>query len=170
MNHRLNMLKSIIVAKADNQVIGNNNQMPWHLPNDLKHFRQTTLGHHVVMGRKTFESLPKTLTGRKVIIVSHNPNYEALGCMMAKSLIEALSIAEQAGETEVFIAGGGSVYQEALPLADQIYLTEIKASIPGDTFFPLLDAKVWTEVGRTCHDSDDQHVYGYDFVKLVRNH
>jgi dihydrofolate reductase len=164
------MLKSIIVAKADNQVIGNNNQMPWHLPNDLKHFRQTTLGHHVIMGRKTFESLPKALSGRKLIVVSHNPHYEASGSMTAKSLIEALALAEQAGETEVFIAGGGSVYQEALSLVDQIYLTEIKASMAGDTFFPLLDKNEWIEVERVAHKPDDQHVYGYDFVKLVRRY
>jgi dihydrofolate reductase len=121
------------------------------------------------MGRKTFESLPKALTGRKVIVVSHNPHYEGSGCMMAKSLIEALDLAEQAEETEVFIAGGGSVYQEALPLVDQIYLTEIKASMAGDTFFPLLDAKEWTEMGRIYHNSDEHHAYEYDFVKLVRS-
>jgi dihydrofolate reductase len=164
------MLISIIVAKADNQVIGNNNQMPWHLPNDLKHFRQTTLGHHVVMGRKTFESLPKMLTGRKVIVVSHNPHYEASGCMIAKSLTEALAIAEKAAETEVFIAGGGTIYQEALPLADHIYLTQIKATIPGDTFFPLLEKDKWVEVERISHKPDEHHAYAYDFVQLISNH
>jgi dihydrofolate reductase len=115
------MVKSIIVAKAYNQVIGYKQQLPWHLPNDLSYFKQLTLGHHVILGRKTFESLPKSLPGRILIIITRNLKYKAAGCYIAFSLQEALKIAEKSGETEVFIAGGGKLYQEALPITDQVY-------------------------------------------------
>lgn len=164
------MVISIIVAKTKNHVIGSHNQMPWHLPNDLKHFKQTTLGHHVLLGRKTFESLTKPLSGRKLIVLTHHAHYPAAGCRIASSLPEALKMAEQAGETELFIAGGGSIYQEALPIANQIYLTEIKATIEGDTFFPPLDPTAWKEVARLTYTADANHAYAYDLVKLLRQY
>lgn len=164
------MIKSIIVAKTKNNVIGLHNQMPWHLPNDLKHFKQTTLGHLVIMGRKTWESLPKPLSDRKLIVITHQPHYQSTGCMIATSLQEALKIAKESGETEVFIAGGGTIYQEALPIVDQLYLTEIQASILGDTFFPPLIPHTWQEVSRRSHQIDAKHAYAYDFVRLIRKH
>lgn len=161
------MIKSIIVAKAANQVIGRNNQLPWHLPADMRHFRRTTLGHHVIMGRKTFESLPGPLPGRKFIVLSRNAHYHAPDCRMAPDLKTALSLAEKAGETEVFIAGGGTIYQEAVAWVDKIYLTEIKASMAGDTFFPVLSSHEWIETQRVSHKPDAHHPYAYDFVELI---
>lgn len=162
------MIKSIIVAQADNQVIGANNQLPWHMPNDLQYFLKTTLGHYVIMGRKTFESLPKSLKGRTVIIITQNLHYKVPGCLTVSNLAQALALAEQAGEQEVFIAGGAMIYQEALPLADRIYLTAIKATVRGDAFFPALAHDEWLEINRTMHQPDAQHAYAYDFVKLIR--
>jgi len=162
------MIVSIIVAKADNQVIGMNNQLPWHIPNDLQHFLRNTLGHYVIMGRKTFESLPKPLLGRSLIIITHKLSYDALGSLTAPNLTKALSLAKKAGEKEVFIAGGSTVYEEALPLADQVYLTAIRATVAGDTFFPALARDEWHEVNRVSHKSDHQHAYAYDFIKLIR--
>ena len=162
------MTKSIIVAKAANQVIGQRNQLPWRMPADMQHFKRTTLGHHVIMGRKTWECLPGPLPGRTLIILSRNPHYHTPGCLRATNLAAALNLAEQTGETEVFIAGGGAVYQEAVPEADKIYLTEIQASIAGDTFFPILKRDEWIEIQRSSHKPDTQHPYAYDFVELVR--
>ncbi len=164
------MLKSIIVAKAEDQVIGQNNQLPWHLPKDLQHFRRITMGHHVIMGRRTFESIGKPLPGRTLIIVTRDPNYQAAGCTIVQSITEALAIAEQAGETEVFIAGGATIYQATLALADKIYLTEIKAQIEGDTFFPMISSSEWIEVTRIHYPEDEQHLYAHDFVELKKRH
>ncbi|MEM7055918.1 MAG: dihydrofolate reductase [Bacteroidota bacterium] len=164
------MIKSIIVAKAANHVIGKNNQLPWHMPADMQHFQRTTLGHHVIMGRKTFESLPGALAGRKLIILSRNADYCAPGCLSTTNLTAALSLAEQAGEAEVFIAGGGSVYQEAMPWVDKLYLTEIKAIIEGDTFFPVLAiaSHKWVEIKRISYEADAKHPYAYDFIELTK--
>jgi dihydrofolate reductase len=164
------MTKSIIVAKTVNHVIGQTNQLPWHLPKDLQHFKRITMGHHVIMGRKTFASIGKPLPGRKLIIVTRNLDYQAEGCTIVQDISTALAAAEQAGETEVFIAGGGSVYRETLALTDKIYLTGIKAKIEGDTFFPAISSNEWKEVKRIHHPADAQHLYAYDFVELVKRH
>ena len=161
---------SIIVAKTKNHVIGLNNQLPWHLPKDLQHFRQITMGHHVIMGRKTFVSIGKALPGRKFIIVSRNPNYHVRACVIVQDVATGLTVAEQAGETEIFIAGGGEVYQETLALADKIYLTEVQARLEGDTFFPIIKTNEWKEVKRIHHSIDGQHLYAYDFVELIKRH
>ncbi len=125
---------SLIAAMAENRVIGLGNAIPWHLPADMKRFRAITMGHPVIMGRKTFESIGRPLAGRKTIILTRNRDYGAVGCLIAGSLREAL--AECAGADEVFICGGGEVYREALPLASRIYLTVIHGEIEGDTLFP----------------------------------
>ena len=164
------MHKSIIVAKAENQIIGQDNQLPWHLPNDLQHFKRITMGHHVIMGRKTFASIGKPLPGRALIVVTRNPNYRADGCTVAQDITTALTVAEQAGETEVFIAGGAAIYQATLAWADKIYMTEIRATIVGDTLFPIIKADEWQEVSRTPHPADQKHLYAYDFVELVKKH
>ena len=161
---------SIIVAKTKNHVIGLNNQLPWHLPKDLQHFRQITMGHHVIMGRKTFASIGKALPGRKFIIVSRNPKYYVKACVVVQDITAALTAAEQAGETEVFIAGGGEIYQETLALADKIYLTEVQTGLEGDTFFPVIQTNEWKEVKRIHHSIDERHLYAYDFVELIKRH
>ncbi len=163
------MTRSIIVAKAENHVIGKDNQLLWHLPRDLQHFMRTTMGHYVIMGRKTFASLKTPLPGRKLMIVTRNPNYRVAGCTVVHDITTALAVAEHAGETEVFIAGGGEIYQTTLALADKIYLTEIKAQLDGDTFFPIINVNQWKEADRAHHPADKKHLYAYDFVELVRN-
>jgi dihydrofolate reductase len=162
------MTRSIIVAKAENHVIGKNNQLRWHLPGDLQHFMRTTMDHHVIMGRKTFASIRNPLSGRQLIIVTRNPNYQVAGCTVVHDITTALAVAEHAGETEVFIAGGGEIYETTLALADKIYLTEVKAQLDGDTFFPIINDSQWEEVGCTHHPADERHLYAYDFVELVR--
>ncbi|MHB9147136.1 MAG: dihydrofolate reductase [Candidatus Amoebophilus sp.] len=162
------MIKSIIVAKAVNHVIGNKGRLPWHMPADLKHFKELTGGHHVIMGRKTFESLPGPLPGRKIIILSQSLNYKVEDCTVVPSLEMALKIANQANETEVFIAGGAAVYREALGIVDKIYLTVIHTDVEGDTFFPILEDHQWTEVSIVSHNPDIKHVYAYDFIELAR--
>lgn len=162
------MTKSIIVAKAKNHVIGKDSQLLWHLPKDLQHFKRTTMGHHVIMGRKTFASINKPLPGRKLIIMTHTPNYQVAGCTVVQDITAAVAVAERAGETEVFIAGGGEIYQATLALADKIYLTEVRANLGGDTLFPMINTDEWEEVRRVYHPIDAQHAYAYDFVELVR--
>jgi dihydrofolate reductase len=162
------MLKSIIVAKTKNHVIGKDGQLLWRLPKDLQHFKRTTTGHHVIMGRKTFASINKPLPGRKCIVMTCTPNYQAERCTVVRDLNAALAVAERAGETEVFIAGGGEIYQMTLALADKIYLTDIMAYLEGDTFFPIIDINEWDETRRIHHPMDTQHAYAYDFVELVR--
>jgi dihydrofolate reductase len=162
------MTRSIIVAKAENHAIGKDNQLLWHLPRDLQHFMRITMGHHVIMGRKTFASINKPLPGRKLIIMTHTPNYQVAGGTVVQDITAALAVAEKAGETEVFIAGGGEIYQTTLALADKIYLTEVWANLVGDTFFPILNTNEWEEVGRVHHPIDAQHAYAYDFVELAK--
>jgi len=162
------MHKSIIVAKSTNHVIGLHNQLPWHLPRDLQHFKRITMGHHVVMGRKTFESVGKPLSGRKMIVVTRDPNYQAGGCATAQDIPSALATAQEAGETEVFIAGGATIYRATLALVDKIYLTEVSTVLNGDAFFPPINVHEWVEVKRSSSPVDTQHAYAYDFVELVR--
>jgi dihydrofolate reductase len=164
----ITMRKSIIVAKATNHVIGIHNQLPWYLPGDLQHFKCITMGHHVIMGRKTFESIRKPLPGRKLIVVTRNPHYQVSGYLTAKDIPHALSIAQDTGETEVFIAGGAAIYRATLALVDKIYLTEVRALPDGDTSFPVLNTNEWVEIIRTHHPTDEKHLYAFDFVELVR--
>lgn len=128
------LLISIIVAMAENRVIGQNGQLPWDLPEDLQRFKRLTMGHTLVMGRRTFESIGKPLPGRRTIVVSRNPGYVAPGCDVVSSLDAALELAAPA--EEVFICGGAEIYQQALPVAGRIYLTEVDSVIDGDTSFP----------------------------------
>ena len=162
------MLKSVIVAKAQNNAIGKDNQLLWHLPKDMRHFKQKTMGRHIIMGRKTFESIGKPLPGRELIVVTRNPDYHAPGCKTVRSIEEALAWAEQAGETEVLIAGGEQIYRSTLPIVDKIYLTEVKTTLEGDTFFPELAQNEWVEIQRTAYPADERHAYAYDFVDLIR--
>lgn len=141
---------SIIVAMAKNRVIGADNKLPWHLSADLKRFKALTMGHHIIMGRKTFESIGKPLPGRTTLIISRDTGYEAPGAKVVHSLPAALSAS--AADSEVFIIGGEQIFREALPLADRIYLTEIDKDFSGDTWFPAFSQTCW----RTAHD--DLHV------------
>ncbi len=139
------MIISLIAAMAENRVIGRDNSVPWRLPDDLIRFRETTMGHPVIMGRKTFESIGKPLPGRKNIIITRNPDYRQEGCIVVHNLPDAL--AECSESDEVFICGGGEIFRESLPFVVRIYLTVIHEEIEGDTFFPEISADYY-EVSR----------------------
>lgn len=157
---------SIIAAMARNRVIGRDNGLPWHLPADLRHFKTLTLGKPMIMGRRTWESLPGLLPGRRHIVVTHNADYEAEGADVAHSLDDAIALAGDVAE--VMIVGGARLYEQALSTADRVYLTLIDADIDGDTFFPPIDPGSWIEVSSESHEPDDKHPYAYRFATLER--
>jgi dihydrofolate reductase len=158
---------SLIVAMSANRVIGRDNKMPWHLSADLKRFRALTMNAPILMGRKTFESIGKPLDGRTNLILSKNSNYQPEGCLVFNSLKTALNTAQNYGE-ELFIIGGATLYEMALPLAQRLYLTDIEAEFEGDTFFPEMDFNEWNEI--TCeHVTDDEKVnFSYRFLTLEK--
>jgi dihydrofolate reductase len=162
------MIRSMIVAVSENNVIGKDNKLIWHLPADLKFFKSLTMGHSIIMGRKTFESIGKPLPGRTSIIITRNKGYEAPeGCLVCYSLSEALKTAETNKDTEAFVIGGAEIFKQAEAECDKIYYTEIKASFEGDTFFHI-DKSSWKEVKREDHLRDEKNVYDYSFVEYVR--
>lgn len=132
---------SLIVAHADNRVIGLNNQLPWHLPEDLKRFKQLTMGHHIIMGRKTYESLGRLLPGRTTVIVTRDPNYAVAGALIVHSLPQALAVC--AGDDEPFLIGGAELYAVGLPYVTRLYVTRIHLDVAGDAFFPALEMTQW---------------------------
>ena len=150
---------SLIVAASENNVIGSNNQLLWHLPDDLKHFKHTTQGHCVIGGRKTFESQGKPLPARTNIVITRNRHYKTEGCIVVHSLEEALEKARQ--DAEPFIIGGEQIYRLAMPLVDRIYLTRVHATFEGDTYFPEFDPAQWREISRTHHQRDARHAYSF---------
>ncbi|WP_044171926.1 dihydrofolate reductase [Flectobacillus major] len=158
------MKLSIIVAAATNGVIGHNNQLIWHLPEDLKMFKRRTTGHVIIMGRKTFESIGKPLPNRTTIIISRNPEYRVEGCITVGSLEEAIAQAQQIEPSEAFVIGGAEIYRLALPLADIVYLTEVLQGFEGDAFFPSLEPTVWQEIERTDFVIDEKHAVPFSFV------
>src|SRR3989344_2145983 len=142
---------SIIVAVARNRVIGANNALPWHLPEDLKRFRALTTGHHIIMGRKTYESINRLLPGRTTVIVTRNSNYQVAGALIANSLQQAIKLC--GNDEEVFLIGGAELYRDGLKLANKLYITEIDAAFEGNVFFPKLDQTKWQEISRERHTS-----------------
>ncbi len=158
---------AIVVAVAANNVIGNNNQLAWHLPADLKHFKQLTMGHPMVMGRKTYESIGKPLPGRTTIIVTTQKNYTATGCIVTHSLKEALAEA-LALDAHVCVVGGAEIYKQVLPQVDTIYLTRLHHTIEGDTYFPTLNEEEWQVLSEEKHTPDEKNKYTYSFIQLKR--
>lgn len=156
---------SIIAAVARNRTIGRDNQLPWHLPEDLQHFRKLTMGHHIIMGRKTFESLGRLLPGRTTVIVSRNPAYRVEGALVCDTLQRALAACGD--DPEIFVIGGAELYREALPLAARLYLTEIDADFEGDAWFPPFDRTAWREVQRERHVSAGAGL-GYSYVTYAQ--
>jgi dihydrofolate reductase len=163
------MLISLIVAVSKNGVIGKDNQLIWRLPADLKRFKNLTMGHPMIMGRKTYESIGKPLPGRTSIVVSRNPDFSAEGVMITRSLEAAMEQAKLTGTNEAFIIGGGTIYQQALHFADRVYLTEVHAKIDGDTFFTISNRADWLETQRERHPEDGHNQFSFDFVTLIRN-
>ncbi len=162
------MKLSLIVAVAQNNVIGHNNQLIWHLPNDLKQFKRLTTGHCIIMGRKTFESIGKPLPNRTSIIISRNSDFQIDNCLTVNSLEGAINKAAELGETEAFIIGGAEIYKLSLSLVDKIYLTEVHHAFEGDTYFPVIDKTIWQETHREDFEMDEKHLVKYSFVELIR--
>ena len=167
------MKVSLIVAASANGVIGKDNDLIWHLPKDMCFFKDTTMGHHVIMGRKNFESIPhkfRPLPNRTNVVITRKTDYKADSCIVVNSAEEALQIAKQNGEEEAFIIGGGQIYKLALEanLVDKIYLTKVHHSFEGDTFFPALN-KDWKEISRIQNQADEKHLYNFDFITLEKN-
>ena len=160
------MLHSLIVAMARNRVIGRDNALPWRLPADLAHFKRITMGHPVIMGRRTFESIGKPLPGRANIVVSRSPGFMAPGCEVAPSLEAAWRAAD--GAEEAFVIGDAALYESALPSADRIYLTEVDAEVEGDTRFPPFDRSRFRETELGAHARDERHAHSVRFVILER--
>jgi len=163
------MIVSIISAASDNNVIGLQGDLPWHMPNDLRFFKRSTLGHHIIMGRKTYtgEGINKPLPKRVNIVLSRNPNLTLPGAIVVSDIVQALNIAKAANETEAFIIGGSEIYTLAMPWVQKIYLTRIHTQIAGDTFFPPIPANfVLTHSKR--HPADKKHAYAYTFTTWER--
>ena len=160
-------MMKLIVAKASNNVIGNNNNLIWHLPNDLKHFKNLTTNHPIVMGRKTYESLGRPLPNRKNIIITRDKNYTDDKVVITYSLEEAIAKAKEINE-DYFIIGGGEIYKQALMQADELFITEVHHDFDGDTYFPEIDEEAYSETAREHHLKDDKHPYSYSFITYER--
>jgi Dihydrofolate reductase len=157
---------SLILAVSENNVIGRDNKMPWHLSNDLKRFKSLTTGHAVVMGRKTFQSLGRPLPGRKNIIITRNPDYRAAGCEVANSIENAIQKVEN--DTEIFIIGGGEIYAQMWEKADKLYLTRVHTIIEGETSVPEVTT-YWKEIKKESFIADEKNDYDYTFIDYVKN-
>ena len=162
------MIVSAIAAVDRNQVIGKDNGIPWYLPADLQYFKRTTLGHHVIMGRKSFESIGRPLPRRTNIVVTRDLFFTASNCLVAHSLEEAISIAVENEETEAFVIGGGEIYRQSMPFLDRVYLTRVDIEVEGDVFFPELPAEEWKLVSSEPHGQDKKNPMTYAFEVYER--
>jgi len=159
---------SLIVAVSDNGVIGRDGGLPWRLPRDLRHFKRTTMGHHLIVGRRTWEEVGMPLPGRTMVVVTRDPSFRAAGATVVHSLDAALAAAR--GDDEPFIGGGAHIYREALAraLVDRLYLTRVHAAVEGDTFFPELDLASWRLVSEEHHPADEKNEHALSFLVYER--
>ena len=157
---------SLIVAMAKNRTIGANNMLPWRCPEDLKHFKALTMGHHIIMGRKTFDSIGKPLPGRTTVVVTRDRSLKLPGCTVVNSLPSA--IATCARDSQIFVVGGADIYAQTLNLADTLYITEIQKDVMGDAAFPEFDQSEWHEVSREIHRQETPELLEYHFVEYRR--
>ncbi|UPK71844.1 dihydrofolate reductase [Chitinophaga filiformis] len=157
------MTLSIIVAASENNVIGINNHLPWHLPIDMKYFKDTTMGKPIVMGRKSFEELGRVLPGRPNIMITRQADYKAEGLYVVPSLEAGIEKAKTFGTEEIFITGGGEIFKMALPIIDRLYLTRVHAEVSGDTYFPEFDPRGWKLVKNERHEKDEKHAHALTF-------
>jgi dihydrofolate reductase len=157
------MIISCIVATAHNRVIGKDNDIPWYLPADLQYFKKTTIDHHIIMGRNCYVSIGRPLPKRTNIIITRDPFFLSSNCLVARSIDEALSMAQKGGETEVFIIGGGQIYDQTRNYWDRLYITEVDVDVEGDIFFPDLDMSKWKLVSEEAHKADEKNEYDYYF-------
>ena len=157
------MTISLVVAASENNAIGKNNQLIWHLPNDLKFFKNTTWGFPVIMGRKSFESVNKPLPGRTNIVITTNPDWKAETVIVVNNLKDAIQKAAETNSKQIFIVGGGEIYKQSMDIADSIYITRVHADLEGDTFFPLIDESKWKLTSNQDFEADEKHAYSYSF-------
>ncbi|NOR27038.1 MAG: dihydrofolate reductase [Lutibacter sp.] len=157
---------TIIAAIAKNNALGKDNQLIWHIPADLKRFKKVTSNHHVIMGRKTFESLGKPLPNRTNIIITRNFNYKAEGCVVVNSLNEAIEVAKE--DKNPFILGGAEIYKQAIEIADKLDLTFVHHEFNADVFFPKIDTTIWKETSREYFKADDKNKFNYSFVSYLK--
>jgi dihydrofolate reductase len=162
------MKKIIMAAVSRNNVIGKDNDLVWHLPADLTFFKKTTLGHTLIMGRKTLESLANPLPKRVTWVITRNKNYSCEGATVFHSLESAIVTAEQSGLESVFILGGGDIYRQAISIADKLIITEVHAEFEGDTRFPEINLAIWKEIKREDHKADEKNFCDYSFVEYER--
>ncbi len=162
------MTVSAIAAIAHNNVIGANNGIPWYLPADLKYFKKTTLGHHVIMGRKSYESIGRPLPKRTNVIVTRAPFYRVSNCLVVHSVEEGLQLALDNSEEEAFIIGGGEIYQLSMPYIDRLYLTEVDLKIAGTVYFPEIELDQWKVVWEEAHQPDEKNEWAFVFKVLER--
>jgi dihydrofolate reductase len=162
------MRVSLIVAAAENGVIGRQNTLPWRLSADLRRFKRLTMGHTIVMGRKTWESIGRPLPGRLSIVITRQPIYAAAGAEIAADFDTALQAATQHGKSEVFVIGGAEIFKQAMPVADRVHLTHVHANVEGDSHFPTLDPSAWRLVQSERHDADEKNEYAYSFELYER--
>lgn len=161
-------LLSAILAMDENRLIGKNNQLPWHLPADLKHFKTLTLGKPILMGRKTYESIGKPLPKRINIVMTRDENFTAPGCIVVHSIQDALQFAAAEQAPEIVVIGGAHIYQQLLPFTQRIYMTIVHHQFEGDTYFPELDRQAWKEIECSHHAADAENHYAYSFLTLER--
>jgi dihydrofolate reductase len=160
------MIVTAVVAIAENRAIGKDNELLWHLPKDLKHFKEITKGHTIIMGRKTFDSIGKPLPHRRNIVITRSKDLEIEGAEVANAVEEALALCMD--ENEVFIVGGADIYKLAMPSTDRIYLTTVHESYEGDAYFPEIDYTIWKEVASERHEPDEKHAVAFTFSTLER--
>ena len=162
---------SIIAAVSKNQIIGKDNQLVWNLQKDMKYFSNVTKGHSVIMGRRNWDSIPKKwrpLPQRKNIILSKNKELNIRGATVTNTIEEAIEISRSNNDDEIFIIGGGEIYNLGIPLSDKLYITEIHSKVDGDTYFPVWNKKEWKEISRITHQKDKNHNHSFDFVIYVK--
>ncbi len=162
------MIVSLIVAMDRRRGIGKDNRLPWRLSADMKRFRELTMGHYLIVGRKTFESIGKPLPGRQMIIVTRQAGVQAEGCFVVNSVDEALRLARERGESEAFVIGGAEIYAQTLALADRLYLTLVDAEVEADTFFPEFVENEWLAQEMAQHEADEKNQYPFTFKLLVK--
>lgn len=150
-----------------NREIGVDNQLPWHLPKDLKHFKEITSGHPIIMGRKTYESIGKPLPNRTNIVISRKKDWFEEGILIVGSIKEAIKFGQKIDE-DIFIIGGGNIFEQTMDIADKLEVTEIKTNIEADTFFPKIDPKIWTKTDEVCHEKDEKNNFDFCFQTFQR--
>ena len=160
-------MTTIVVAMGEKNEIGSDNQLLWHLPKDLKHFKELTSGHPIIMGRKTYESIGKALPNRTNIVISRKKHWFEEGILIVGSIKEAIKFGQKIDE-DIFILGGGNIYEQTMDIADKLEVTEIKTNIEADTFFPKIDPKIWTKTDEICHEKDEKNNFDFCFQTFQR--